>query len=242
MSEALLDNVRWYAGLQEQRRAGVAQAMELDRPHLGRLQELPEFPLAQVVRLERISEGVPAPLEVLPLLGEDEPEVAVALAVPELELGLVPAVLPKECDRLGAELDRARRLVLHRPDDRLRARLHELALNRQPPLDEVDVGPLEPAQLALARAAVEREGVEGGRLRPRRLRGGKEGLGLVRLPTVLEGVLPSGRRVGLAGDQLRDVPIDEALEDRGVERAVGDRMVLGERRRRSASSPWPASV
>jgi len=235
--EPLLDDLGRHAGLEEQRRARVPEPVELYPPDTRGLEEFPELPLAEVVHLQRISEGVPAALEILPFLGEDEAEVAVSLAVPEPELGLLAAVLPEEGDCLGTELDRPRRLVLDRPEDRVGARLHELALDREAPTGEIEVRPLEPAQLPLAGAAVEGERVERGWLRPGRLGGREEGLCLVRLPAVLERVPMPRWRVGLADDELRHVPIDEALEDRGLEGAVRWARVAGA----SASSPWACS-
>jgi hypothetical protein len=71
--ESSLDDMRRYAGLQEQDRARVAEPVELDRPHAGRLDQLGVLPLSEVVGLERLAEGVPPPREVTPLLREQWP-------------------------------------------------------------------------------------------------------------------------------------------------------------------------
>lgn len=80
---------------------------------------------------------------------------------------------------------------------------------------EVDLGPLEPAELALAGAAVERERVERNGLGPGRLRGRQEGLRLARLPAVQQDILVAFLGVGLADDELawRRVPGSSRAHD-----------------------------
>jgi hypothetical protein len=61
-SDAFADNMDGRSGLQQQRRAGMSQAVELDRLHCSRFDQRRVLPLAQVVDLQRPAETVCAPL------------------------------------------------------------------------------------------------------------------------------------------------------------------------------------
>ena len=183
VTEPPLDDVRRNAGLQQQRRARMSQPMELDRADTGGLDQPGVLSLAEVIGLQGVAERVVPTLEIAPLLREHQAVVVVVLAVRQLQLGLVPAVASQDGDRLGRDLDRPGRLVLHRPEHRRRARFEELPLECHPASGEVDVSPPQPAQLALPGARVQGERVEGRRARARGLGGHEEGLGLVSPPS-----------------------------------------------------------
>ncbi len=72
--------------------------------------------------------------------------------VGHLELGLAPLVLLQQQHRLRSEVERARHVVLDRPVDGLSARLDELPHEPHCPRLQVEIGPLEAAQLPLAGA------------------------------------------------------------------------------------------
>ena len=58
VSEALRNHVHGHAGFQRERRACVPQSMERNGAHLRGLDEAREFPLPEVVRLERQAERI----------------------------------------------------------------------------------------------------------------------------------------------------------------------------------------
>ena len=56
--------------------------------------------LAQVVHLQRLSQRIAMPLEVLPFLREDQAMVVIVRAVGQLQLGLMRFMLTEEVSRL----------------------------------------------------------------------------------------------------------------------------------------------
>jgi transcriptional regulator with XRE-family HTH domain len=91
LSEPFRNHVDRLAGLEEQRRAGVAESVELDRADAGRLDHPWELPLSEVVGLERVAERMAVALDVRPLLGKHQSVIRVGGPVGHLDAGLVPA-------------------------------------------------------------------------------------------------------------------------------------------------------
>jgi len=56
--------------------------------------------LAQVVHLQRVSQRIAMPLEVLPFLREDQAMVVIVRSVGQLQLGLMRFMLTEEVSRL----------------------------------------------------------------------------------------------------------------------------------------------
>ena len=139
--------------------------MERDPLHLRDRDQRVELALPEMVRLERQADHVGAVRQVAVFLREHQPVVAVRRAVRHLQLGLYPFVLAQQVHRLGGERDVSRAAILGRPEHRRRSRLRQLPHDANPAGVEIHLGPSQPAQLGLPRPAVERDGIEGARLR-----------------------------------------------------------------------------
>ncbi|MDQ3488676.1 MAG: hypothetical protein M3468_13235, partial [Acidobacteriota bacterium] len=77
MLEPLLHHLRRHIRFEQQRRAGVTQAVERDHANLGSLQETSKLALPEIIRLQREAERVFTPVEVPSLLREHRAKVMV---------------------------------------------------------------------------------------------------------------------------------------------------------------------
>ena len=82
VTETPLNNLRRHAGGQQQGRACVPEPVELDRPHLGGLDDARVETLAQIVGLQRIAQCL-AVADVAPFLREHQ--LVVVIAPPVLQ-------------------------------------------------------------------------------------------------------------------------------------------------------------
>src|SRR5579864_9782028 len=81
--------------------------MELDSTDVGRLDELGIVPLAKVVELQRLAEGLAVSPDVGPFLGEDQAMIGVRAPILELDFRLRSFVPSQERHSLRIDLNRA---------------------------------------------------------------------------------------------------------------------------------------
>lgn len=227
--QPLLDNMGRHSSLKQERRAGVSQPMERDPSYAGGLQHSVEFALTEFVGMERQAERFLAPVKVAPFLRKHQTKVVVGGAVPHLQFCLGFFVRPKE--RYGAlgKIKSPWCAILDGATLRGAAGCRQLTQDRNGSTLQVEIGPLQAAQLVFPRARVERQGEQCAKLRAGGRCGEQEPSSLISLPGILRHVLMTPFPLGFADHEGGHVPSHEPLDARRLERAVQDRMVLRQR-------------
>jgi hypothetical protein len=168
----------------------MPQSVKLDAADAGRLDQPGELPIADRVDLERQAERIGSVVQVAPFLREREAEVRIVLPVAQLNLGLMFPMSSQQRDRLGREINRAAGLGFCFAEDWRSSGLEQRPTDRQLACIQVYVRPAQRRQPAAPRARIERQRIEGGRLRTGGLRRVQEGCGFINRPQGREDAAP----------------------------------------------------